>query len=104
MLVGRMVDHQFSDHFQSTAMRFTHELPEVAHGSVGGIDVLVVSDVISVVAHWRRIKRQQPQRRHAQIHQVIQLFCQSREIADPVTIGVMECLDMQLVDDGVLVP
>jgi hypothetical protein len=69
-----------------------------------GIDRAVVGDVVAVVAAGRRIERQQPQRGDAELLQVAELFGQSCEIADAVIVAVGKGLDVQLIDDGILVP
>ena len=80
------------------------EAPEILHGPEIGIDGAVVGDVVAVVAAGRRIERQQPQRGDAEVLQIVELFGQPGEIADAVIVAVGEGLDVQLIDDGVLVP
>ena len=41
-------------------MRFANEYFEVMQGTAGGVDISIVGNVISVVTHRRRIKREQP--------------------------------------------
>src|SRR5947207_1001952 len=104
VLVGGVVDHQLGDDTQLAAMRLAHKGFEVAHAAIGGMDVLVIGDVVAVVAQGRGIERQQPQRGDPEILQVVELARQPLEIADPVIVGVEERLDVQLIDDRVLVP
>ena len=72
--------------------------------AVGRVDALVVGDVVAVVAQRRGIERQQPQRRDAEVLQIVELAPQALEIADAVIVGIEERLDVQLIDDRVLVP
>jgi hypothetical protein len=104
MLVRSVVDHQFGDHAQAAPVRLVDEIAEVRHRAEGGVDAVIVGDVIAVVASRRRIERQQPQRVHAQILQIVELADQAAEIAHAVAVAVEKRLDVQLVDDGVLVP
>src|SRR5512139_1015913 len=85
-------------------MRFVDEGTEVGDLAVGGMYVVVVGDVVAVVAHRRRVERQQPQRVHAEFLQVVEPRDQPGKVAHAVAVAVAECLDVQLVDDGVLVP
>ena len=80
------------------------EAPEILHRAEIGIDVAVVGDVVAVVAAGRGIERQQPQRGDAEILQIAELFGQPGKVADAVIVAVGEGLDVQLIDDGVLVP
>ena len=77
---------------------------EILHGAEVGIDRAVVGDVVAVVAAGRGIERQQPERGDAELLQIVELFGQSGKIADAVIVAVGEGLDVQLIDDGVLVP
>ena len=65
---------------------------------------LIVRDVVAVVSERRGIKRQQPDRVDAEILDVIELLNQPLEVADAVVVRIEERSDVQLVDDGVLVP
>ncbi len=104
MLIRGVIDHQLGDDAHAAAVRLADEALEIGHAAVGGMDVLVVGDVVAVVAQRRRVERQQPQRRDAEILQVVELAPQALEIADAVIGGVEERLDVQLIDDRVLVP
>ena len=66
--------------------------------------VHVVGDVVSIVLEWRRIEGQQPHRGNAEILEVIQFLCQSREIPNAVIITVVERTNMEFVNDRVFVP
>jgi hypothetical protein len=76
----------------------------VRHRPEVWVDVVVVRNVVAVIAAWRGIERQQPERGNAQILQVIELFRQADEIADAVAIAVGKCLNMKLIDDRILEP
>ena len=104
MLVRGMVDDQFRQDAQLAPVGFADEVPEIGHPAVFGIDRAIVGDVVAVVAQRRPIERQQPQRRDAQILQIIELAAEALKIADAVVIAVEEGLDVQLIDDRVLVP
>ncbi len=104
MLVGRVVDDQLGDDLQAPPVRFLDELAEVLERAVVGMDVGVIGDVVAVVAQWRRIEGQQPDGVDAQLLDVVELLRQAGEIADAIAVGVLERLDVHLVDDRVLVP
>ena len=104
MLVGGVVDDELGDDAQAAPLGFRDEAAEILHRAEIGIDVAVVGDVVAVVAAGRGIERQQPERGDAEILQIVELLGQPGEIADAVIVAVDERLDVQLVDDGVLVP
>src|SRR5438094_55155 len=68
------------------------------------MDVAVVGDVVAIVPQRRRIKGKQPERRDAQVLQVVQLLRQPAKIADPIPVAIQKRAHMQLIDDRVLVP
>ncbi|GAB4193535.1 MAG: hypothetical protein OHK0022_08540 [Roseiflexaceae bacterium] len=49
-------------------------------------------------------ERQQPERRDAQLLQIVELLGQASEVADAIAIAVAEGAYMQFVDDRVFVP
>ena len=104
VLVRCVIDDQLGDDAQVAALGLLHEAAEIPHRAEGGIDVAVVGNVVAVVAAGARIERQQPQRGHAEVAQVVEPLGQPGEIADAVAIAVAERLDVQLIDDGVLEP
>ncbi len=104
VLFGGMVDHQFGDDLEAPRVRLAHKSLKIAQRAVIGVDVLIVADVVAVIAQRRGVKRHQPQRVHAQLLQVVQPPDQPPKIAHAVLAAVAEGFDVQLVDDGVLVP
>jgi hypothetical protein len=104
MLVGGVVDHQLGDHPQAALVRRFDEPAHVAQRAVCRIDAAVVGDVVAVVAQRRGVERQHPEGVDAERLDVVELLQQAGEVADAVVGRIEERLDVQLVDDGVLVP
>ncbi len=104
VLVGGVIDDELGDDAQAAPLGFLDEALEILHGPEIGIDVAIVGDVVTVVAAGRGIERQQPQRGDAEVLQIAELLGQSGKIADAVIVAVGKGLDVQLIDDGVLVP
>src|SRR6516225_324581 len=104
MLIRRMVDYQLGDNAQIAAMCLAHECLEIGHPPIGRVDVLVIGNVVAVVAQWRGIERQQPQRGDPEIVQIIELAAQPVEIANAVVISIKERFYVQLIDNRVPVP
>ncbi len=104
VLVRGVVDHQLGNHPQAAVVGFGDKALGVGHGPVVRVHSLVLGNVIAVVAPRRRIERQQPDGVDAQLGDVVELGDQARKVADTVVVGVKERLDVDLIDDGVLVP
>jgi hypothetical protein len=104
MLVGGVIHHQLDHHLQPTLVRGRQEGAKVVHGSVHGMHVQVVGNIVAIVFERGWKEGQQPQACDTQILKVVELLDESREIADAVVIAVEECTDVQLVDQRVFVP
>ena len=104
MLVGGVVDDQFGDDAQAPPFGLVHEAAEVPHVAELRVDVAVIGNVVAVIAPGAGIEWQKPQRRDAEIAQIVEPLGQPREIADAVVVGVLERFDVELVDDGILEP
>src|SRR5689334_19120442 len=104
MLIGSMIEHQFSDYSQAAAMRLAQKSLELGQGPAVGMNLQVAGDVVAVIAHRRRVKRQQPEGIDAERLEIIQLRGEARKIADTVAVAVVERTDAEFVEDGVLIP
>ena len=104
VLVGRVVHDELGDHLEVAPVRLADEVPEVVARAVRGVDVVVVGHVVAVVAHRRRVERQQPDGGDAEVLDVVEPLGQAAEVADAVVVGVEERLHVQLVDHRVLEP
>ena len=99
-----MIDNQLSDHAQPAFVRFGQKRAEIVKRSVVRINVVVIGDVVAVIAQWRRIKRQEPDRGNPEFLEIIQFLDQAAKIANPIAVAVVKSFDVQLVDDRVFVP
>ena len=104
MRVGGVIEDQLGDDPQVAPMRLAHEGAELGARSVGGVDVAVVGDVVTIIAPGRGVERQQPHGVDAQILDVLELARETGEISAAVIVAVEECAHMHFVDDGVLEP
>ena len=99
-----MVQDQFDDHPQSALVRLVQEGLEVLQRAVARMDVRVVRDVVPIVPERRWIHGLYPETVHPERFEIVQLRREPDEIADAVGVAVGERLDVELVEDGVLVP
>jgi hypothetical protein len=103
-LIRSVIDHQLRDDAQPALVRRGEERLEIGERAIVRIHIVVVSDVVAIIAQGGRIKREQPDRCHAKILEIIELADQAPEIAHSVAGAVLESLYVQLVDDRVFVP
>ena len=99
-----MIDHQFRDDAQIALVRRIKKCAEIIERAEVRIDVEIIGDVVAVITERRRIKRQQPDSRNAELLEIIELFDQATEVTHPIAVAVTKRLNVQLVDDRVLVP
>src|SRR3954468_23176334 len=55
VLIRGVIDNQFSDDSQNTAMRFLQKYSKILERAVNGINGIIVSGVIAIVLQRRRI-------------------------------------------------
>ena len=99
-----MVDDELSYDADAAPMGFLDEGLEGVHIAIRGVNAAVVGDVIAVVQQRRGIERKQPDGGDPEVLDVVQALHQSREVAHAVIGGVLEGLDVHLVDDRVHEP
>jgi hypothetical protein len=99
-----VVDHEFRDHVKTAPVSLPEKDPEVLEGAVGRMNPRVIRDVVPIILQRGRTEREQPDRRHPEIPEVVELAGQSLEITHPVPVTVAKGLDVDLVNDGILVP
>ena len=104
MLIGSVVDDELGNHPQLSTLGLLHEAPEILHRPEIRIDVAIVRNVVAIVSAGGWIERQQPERGHAEIFQIVELLGQSGKVPDAVAVAVGKCLDVKLIDDCVLEP
>ena len=85
-------------------MSFLEKPPEGLQIPIIRVDVEVVGDVVAVVLEGRWIEGQKPYGCHSKVLDVIEFFQGTLEVSNAVTVPVVEGSDMDLVDDGILVP
>jgi hypothetical protein len=85
-------------------VRLVEELVDVGEGAEGGVDVLVVADVVAVVVLRTRVDGGEPDDVDAQRLQVVEPVDDASQVTDSVTVGVLEAARVDLVDHRGLEP
>ena len=104
MLIGGVIQHHFDDDPDAPLMGRVQKLPEILQCSVAGMDGVVIGDVVAIVAQRRGEERHEPNCVDAQFLKVVELCFKPLEIADAISVAVMESADVDLIDERVLVP
>ena len=104
MLIAGVIDDQLDHHLHVALVSGVEECLEIVQRSVGGIDIGVVGDVVAVIAQRRGEEWQKPDAGNAEVLQIVEPREQAGKIADAVAVRVGEGANVELVDDGVLVP
>ena len=104
MLIRGVVNYQVDEHPNAALLGSMGELDEIAQGAEGGIDPVVVGNVVAVVLAGRGLEWHQPHRSHPESVQIIEPAHQSREVTDAVAVGVHIGADGKAIDDRILVP
>ena len=104
MFIGGMVRHEIKDDLDAARVRGLKKRIEVRERAEKGVDGAVVANVIPKVSHRRGKDRGDPNRVDSEIDQVLQPERNPLEIADAVTIRVLERSRVYLVDDSSLPP
>ncbi len=99
-----MVQNHFRDDAQSAPVRLAQKRFEIAERAIHRMNLEIIGDVVAVIAQRRRIERQQPDRRHAEVLDVIQLLRQPAEIARAVAVRIVKGADVDFINDAGLIP
>ena len=86
------------DHPEAAGVRLRDDLVKHLERTVLGVDVAVVGDVVAVVRVWRGVERREPDARHAEALDVVELAEHAPEVADAVTVTVAEAPRPDLVE------
>jgi hypothetical protein len=104
VVAGRVVHDQVGDDPDPALVRGVDERLDVLDRPVVGMDGVEVGDVVAAVAQRRLEHGQQPDAVDAQPLQVVELLGQPAEVPGAVAVAVEEPAQVDLVEDGGLVP
>src|SRR5579871_95785 len=99
-----MVDHKFGNDTQAPLVGLLDETANVPHPSVFGMHTAIFRDVVAVIAPRRWIEGEKPDRRDADLRDVIEAGNKTGKISDAVVVGVKKRLHVKLIYDRILVP
>src|SRR5450830_1359021 len=59
VLIGGVIYHQFGDDTQAALVGGGDEAPYIAEVAIVGVHIFVLGDIVTVIASWRGVERQQ---------------------------------------------
>ena len=98
VLVRAMREHQIDHHPQTQIMRLGHQCIKVREIAEHRIDVAIVAHVITVILHWRREERRNPDRVHPERGNMLEPRGDARQIANAIAIAVLIAAWIDLID------
>src|SRR3954471_12156762 len=104
MLIRGVVQHHFDDDSNTALVSGVKNLAKILQCSIAGMDRVVVGDVIAIIAKRRWKKWHEPYGADPQFLEVIELLFKPEKIPKTIAIAVLECADMDLINDRVLIP
>ena len=93
-----MVGDEVHDDAQAAGVGGGDEFVEVRQCAEQRIDVAVVGNVVAVIGLWTHQHRSQPDRVHAEGHEVVETVDDAAQVADAVRVAVGEGSGVDLVD------
>ena len=104
VFIGTMVHNKIHQDIHITFFCLCDQTIHIFHGSKPRINGIIICNIIPLVSKRGFINRRQPQNICTQLFQIIQFTDYSRDISDPVTIGIIKTLRVYLIYHFVMPP
>ncbi len=104
MLVGRMAGHQIQQDMHPAPVGFPETAFQVVVGSIARRHLFVVAHVVSGIPKRGIEARVDPDGVAAERPDVIELSCNSVDVADSVSVGIIKTLRVDFIKNGVVQP
>ena len=99
MLVGGMIEHKIHDDADVVLFRFRNQAVHVVEAAEDRVDILIIGDIVTVIFLRGTVNRGEPDGVDAQVLQIVQMFDDTRNITDTVSVGILKSLRVDLIDD-----
>jgi hypothetical protein len=104
MLIGAVIGYKVEDDFNVSVMRFTNQAVHIGQSTEQGVNVFIITDIITKIGHRRRITGGNPNGVDPQPGQVVQSFNDAGQVANTVAVAVLVAAGINLVNNGLLPP
>ena len=85
-------------------MSFIHQVFEIIQRAIGGVDAVIIGDIVAVILQRGGVDGQQPDAVHPQVLEVIQLLGQAGQVAVPIAVAVAKGAHVDFVKNRVFIP
>ena len=104
MLIGAVIYHQIHKDVHFSFFGFCDQTIHILHGPKPRINRIIICNVISLVCKGRFIDWGKPEDICSQLLQIIKLADDSRDISDPISVGIIKALGVYLIYHLVMPP
>ena len=99
-----MVDNKIQNDLDTMLMSFLDQLIHVLVTSETCVDLPVITDIVTVVVLWGVKNRTKPDHIDSKVLKVGELFNNTPEIAEAISVGVLKASWINLIYNGILPP
>ena len=99
-----MVDNKIQNDPDTKLMSFSDQLIHILVTSETRVDFTVITDIVTVVVLWGVKNRAEPDHIDPKVLKVGELFNNTLEIAEAVSVGVLKASWINLIYNGILPP
>ena len=104
MLIGSMVDNKIQNDLDTMLMSFSDQLIHVLVTSEARVDLPIITDIVTVVVLWGVKNRAEPDHIDPKVLKVGELFNNTPEIAEAISVGILKASWINLIYNGILPP
>ena len=98
MAFGGVGEHLINHHLQAQPVRLGHHGVKIRQSAEHRVHGAIIFDIIAEIFHRRFEERAEPDRINAQTGNIIELFGNAGQIADPIAIGVHKTARINLIN------
>ncbi len=99
-----MAPDLIDDDLQAATVRLGHHGVEIGKRAEARIDAAVIAHVITEILHRRRKERRDPHAVHTQLRHMGEFRRDATQVADAVTVRIIEAARINLIDDRAAPP
>ena len=104
VLVGGVVHHEIHNDLHAPAMRLVQQCFELLQGAVFRVYIAIIRHVVAVIRVGGRIQRGEPNALAPEALDIVELFENALQIADPVAAAIHEAPGPYLIKRHVFIP
>lgn len=103
-MVRSVIGHKIEQNLKPATMGLREQIVEIVKAAEARIDAAIVGNVVAVISHRRGIDGRDPDRRDAQLNQIVEPPLDPLEVTYAVAIRILKRARVDLVDYARLPP